>query len=320
MNLSNWDNIPSRLFMKMYKKLSDSNKTKAIIILDYLNLLSLSIRERVEHRGSFQVRVKGAKKFKVINYGGEIEREIFKNGLLSKWEKDVIWIWMDLCKISQVVFDIGANTGFYSLIAKSVNIQTEVYAFEPSPRTFEKLVRNVCLNKYNIKCERNAISNKSGKGIFYDTPDKNELAASLSPEKLKNAPWYKGSVLEYEVPTKRLSDYIEQNDVEKISLIKMDIEMHETEALEGMGEYLEIFHPIIIIEVLTEQMAEKLNSFFNLSDYRIFHLKKSRKAELTSKFKLFDSAYETREWNFLVFHKQIEEKVRKGTCLYNNLL
>ena len=57
--------------------------------------------------------------------------------------------------------------------------------------------------------------------------------------------------------------------------MKLDIEMHEPEALEGLGKYLLEFKPVIIIEVLTNEMAKKLNTFFHLENYKLFHLKNS---------------------------------------------
>ncbi len=315
----NWNNIPSRSFTKLYKKLPPKYQKKLIYILDRLDILPFSIKKIVKYDGIFKVKVDPGVSFKMINCGGEIENQIFTKGLGKTWEKDVYWIYKELCQISDVLFDIGANTGIYSLIAKSINRDIQVFAFEPSARIFEKLKTNIELNGNGIVSEQLAISNKSGTSLFYDTPNEHETAASLSSKKLKDAYWYKGKVTEYEVPVIKLSDYIKKNDIKQIDLLKLDIEMHEVEALEGLGEYLEAFKPVMIIEVLNTQMTEKMNSFFNLEDFKIFHLKSSGKAEQVSKFKMFPLVYETHEWNYLVFHKNLQEKIRSETSLFNNI-
>jgi hypothetical protein len=114
----------------------------------------------------FNVRISRHKNFKMVYYGGAIERETFRNGPFKTWEKDVGWIWIQLCQISQVVFDIGANTGIYSLVAKSVNPGAIIYAFEPSIHSFKKLELNNKINNFNIICEQLAVSNKSNEQIF----------------------------------------------------------------------------------------------------------------------------------------------------------
>ena len=80
----------------------------------------------------------------------------------------------------------------------------------------------------------------------------------------------------------KLDDFIIQNNIDAIDLIKIDVEMHEPELIEGFKIYLEKFKPIIIIEVLEKSVAEKLNSLFNLKEYLIFHLigfKQAKKIE-----------------------------------------
>ena len=136
----------------------------------------------------------------------------------------------------------------------------------------------------------------------------------MSPEKLKNLKGYSGDILEYNVASLKLDDYINQNKIKKIDLIKIDVEMHEAEVLEGFKVYLEKFKPIIIIEVLETSVAEKLNSLINLKDYLIFHLCGFKKAKQIEKFSPKLPLY-----NFLVFHKDVEERVRKNTSLFRNL-
>lgn len=316
----NMKNIPSRAFMKFYKKLSPNVQRRLIVLLVKMNVLTPSIKSRIKYHGKFTVKVSNEIKFKMINYGGTIESKTFSHGLFKTWEMDVGWIWNDLCKSSKVIFDVGANTGMYGLIAKAVNKNSKVFAFEPSPKIFRKLKTNVELNRYDIVLEQLAISNSTGTNIFYDPPDEHATTGSLSADKLKNVPLYKGGIVEYNVQSISLSDYIEKNSIKQLDLLKLDIEMHEAEAIEGLGKYLLEFKPVMIIEVLTNEMAKKLNEFFTLENYKLFHLKNNHKAEPINEFKMFPSVYETQEWNYLLFHKNLEEKLKKETSLYQNLI
>ena len=90
--------------------------------------------------------------------------------------------------------------------------------------------------------------------------------------------------------------------------------MHEPEVIEGFKVYLKKFKPIIIIEVLETSVAEKLNSLFNLKEYLIFHLSGYEKAKKVEKF-----VPKLPFYNFLIFHKDVEKKMREKTCLFENL-
>ena len=76
-----------------------------------------------------------------------------------------------LIKSGMVVVDIGANIGYYTLLAaKLVGNNGRVYAFEPEPTNYRFLIKNIELNRYkNIKLIQKAVSDKHGKArIFLD--------------------------------------------------------------------------------------------------------------------------------------------------------
>ena len=65
-------------------------------------------------------------------------------------------------KIGNVVVDLGANIGYYSLIlAKLVGNEGKVFSFVPVPKNFSELEKNIKLNNYsNVIAENIAISKK----------------------------------------------------------------------------------------------------------------------------------------------------------------
>ena len=67
-------------------------------------------------------------------------------------------------KPGEVVIDIGANVGYYTLIAARLVGETgRVYAFEPDPTNFAILDKNVRLNGFrNVVLEQKAVSNEPG--------------------------------------------------------------------------------------------------------------------------------------------------------------
>ena len=67
------------------------------------------------------------------------------------WEKESLKIWKELCQTSDVILDVGANTGVYSLVAKAANPESRVIAFEPVKRTFDRLEHNNNINGFDMR-------------------------------------------------------------------------------------------------------------------------------------------------------------------------
>lgn len=290
-------------------KLIPPNK-KVLQFIKWLKISNNKFYKDLNFNGPFKVHIGNKQTFLMEHYGGIIENETFWKGLFKTFENDTGWIWMQLSPASEVIFDIGANTGIYSLVAKTLNSSSKIYAFEPSMHTYSRLVNNNSINGFDIECEQLAISDKNTSQIFYDVPNANQMSASLSPDKLKNWEGYSGESLEYVVETVTLENYIETHDINRIDLMKIDIELHEPEAIQGLGLYLQKFKPVILIEVLTESVAEQLNNLIDLEQHFIFHLEGENRATRKKDFSVVNGL-----WNFLVFHRDRADFVQTHTSI-----
>ncbi|MCS6935539.1 MAG: FkbM family methyltransferase [Chitinophagales bacterium] len=256
--------------------------------------------------GAFEVDCDGHQ-FKMIHHRSTIENEIFWHGLGKTWEADTIWIWKELCRDATTIFDIGANTGAYSLIAATLNPGATIYAFEPAERTYRKLVTNAAINGYtNIRCEMIALSSANGEATFYDVPDENQTSASLSDKKLKNFEGYQGEILEYKVKTSRPDTYMAQNNIQSVDLVKLDVEMHEPEVLRGFGDVLNRFRPTLVVEVLSDEIGRQIEDLVNGCGYEIFHLHRPYSLKRSAQIRRIDGW-----WNYLLCPKQVSERLTK---------
>ncbi|MFT5919145.1 MAG: hypothetical protein ACI9FU_000951 [Granulosicoccus sp.] len=160
-----------------------------------------------------------------------------------------------------------------------------------------------------------ALSNMDGKQVFYDVEDSNQTSASLSPDKLKNWEGHTGETVEYDVRTMKLSSYIQENDITSIDLIKIDVEMHEPSVIEGFGELLLKFKPAVVIEVLSQKVADNLNALIDPKEHLIFHLKGHEEAVAIDRFQL-----KPEEWNFIFFHRDREQDIRAKTNFFDKVI
>ncbi|MGZ8538661.1 MAG: FkbM family methyltransferase, partial [Flavisolibacter sp.] len=160
-------------------------------------------------KGLIQVPITNNESFKIKHYGFVVENEIFWKGLQGDWEKESVSLWIELCRMSNSILDIGANTGVYSLIAKAVNPNAKVFAFEPVHRVYEKLAENNRINNYDIVCNEVAASNYTGEATIYDTDTEHTYSVTVNV----NRPTSELPTAPSKIKTITLDEYIQQNSI-----------------------------------------------------------------------------------------------------------
>ena len=124
-----------------------------------------------------------------------------------------------------VFVDVGANVGYYSVLAG--RIAKAVHAFEPSPSNLPYLEENLRRHGMkNVTIHRVALSDKNGEVLFHLTAD--QLNDGIPPP----AAVYSKASSVITVPTTRLDDL----RLGQVDFVKMDIQGAEIEALSGMVE------------------------------------------------------------------------------------
>jgi FkbM family methyltransferase len=218
--------------------------------------------------------------------------------------KKSIELWMKLTQQSNVIFDIGANTGIYSLVAKAINSNSNVFAFEPLPAVFEILAKNNKLNNFDIQCVPLAVSNFTGNATVF-LEQNTDFAYSVAVNKsllTKGTPQK-----ELAIKTVSINEFIDTNNIEKIDLIKIDVETHEPEVLEGFNKYIDAYLPDLLIEVSKELIIgsdgeiilHNLNSLLSNKNYLFFDID-DKNGTVTQKDKVYVSSF----WNYLVCKPQ----------------
>jgi FkbM family methyltransferase len=139
------------------------------------------------------------------------------------------------------VLDLGANMGYFSLLAASlVGPAGHVYSWEPSPNNVKLLLASKQLNQFsNIEIVQAAAGAKSGL-LQYFPNFSNGLVMPIDSERSEEG------LLAETVMALRVDDYIPRDA--KISFVKIDVEGFEYEALRGALETIQRNHPIIAAE------------------------------------------------------------------------
>ncbi|HVA49109.1 MAG TPA: FkbM family methyltransferase [Pirellulales bacterium] len=146
----------------------------------------------------------------------------------------------DLCRPGDVVFDVGAHAGSLSLLmSRLVGLTGSVWSFEASRRMVITCQHNLVLNGCNnVQLFHKAVFATSNEAVkIYHTDANNDTIMETWPH----------NETYDEVETVALDDFVEHGQVYP-SLIKLDIEGAEYDALKGSERLLAGRHPMLIVE------------------------------------------------------------------------
>ena len=253
-----------RILKRIYKWLPF--KKQFFLVLRVLPLPE-SIFKHLHFDGLISVTVAN-NTFKIYHYGYQLENELFWKGIEGGWEKTSMQIWIALSIKSKNIFDVGANTGVFSLVSKAVNPNAGVFAFEPVQRVFEKLVRNVVLNQFEITHVCKGLSDFEGVATIYDLPTDHIYSVTIN----ENTNPIDRAVIPTQVEVTTLDTYCEQTKLDQVDLLKIDVETHEPAVLRGALKTLRKNNPPMIIEILNEKVADSINEILEEFDYMYFYL------------------------------------------------
>ena len=153
-------------------------------------------------------------------YFGDKEGVItFWSGLkLAVYNKDdissisVIFLKKQYGKIEEsvkTVFDIGANRGYFSLLAAE-SPQVTVYSFEPIPETFKSFENNIKVNEIkNIKAFNLGVAGKTSKNTFYFADNKSIVSSMVFQDEMKSK--------KVDIDCISLADVFSKNNIKSVS-------------------------------------------------------------------------------------------------------
>ncbi len=221
-----------------------------------------------------------------------------KKGNYDKFQIECL---RQIIKKGNIVVDLGANIGYYTLIlAKLVGKSGHVFAFEPEPSNFKLLSKNVEQNKHhNVTLIQKAVSNKSNKSKLY-VSKRNMLSHRIFDAEDKR------NCIDIAVIT--LDEYFEKLE-KPINFIKMDVEGAEYATLYGASKIIENSKNLV---VMMEYFPKWIKKFGYVPEELLVSLKKKN-------FELFDILQTDKKLKPLVISNFIEKYSEKKKN-YTNIL
>ena len=222
--------------------------------------------------------------------------EALNFGTFEKSDRSAI---MKIARESNVIFDIGANVGWYSLLLAKTYPAAQVYAFEPLPRTYSLLQKNMSLNSLtNLSSFNIAIfNNKKMIDLFWSETE----SGSTSIANLRE---YDDTKL-IKVPAITLDEFCLSNKIYP-NFIKLDIEGSELFALQGAKKVLQNKRPTIFCELLrkwAKKCGYEVNEVFEYLrnfDYKCYAVNNEKFMEVAQ------ITEETATTNFYFYPKELD--------------
>lgn len=138
-------------------------------------------------------------------------------------------------KKNPIVLDVGANVGNYSKYIFKFNGNAKVFAFEPHPKNFQKLISNI--NEKNFKAYNVGVGGIEEKFELFDYDTKDGSShATLYKDVIKDL--HKGNPISHTVNIIKLDEFISNENLEEIDLLKIDTEGNEFKVLLGCLNHL----------------------------------------------------------------------------------
>ncbi|MGA3324955.1 MAG: FkbM family methyltransferase [Terriglobia bacterium] len=182
-------------------------------------------------------------------------------------ERAVLDLMINFLKAGDVVFDIGANIGLYSvLLAKVVGERGKVIAFEPEKQSYLHLLDNLNLNGLTgVRCVQKALGEEPGEGKLF-VRDGVTCPRLMSPPQSGGT----GQVTCETVEVEKGDSLVAEEKLPLPRAVKIDVEGHEWAVIQGLRHTLaqpscklvccEIHPHLLPASVRAESILELLKS------------------------------------------------------------
>jgi FkbM family methyltransferase len=177
---------------------------------------------------------------------------------LGRYELDKQRAMAKRIRPNDVFYDIGANVGFYSMLASILmENQGEVHSFEPSKSNVRRIHQHLELNRIrNCHVHECAVSNFNGFAKFQFSEELNTMGHLSDSDGVQ-------------VAVTTLDQFVSSGKGKPPTVIKCDIEGAEFDMFRGAGEVLGKYRPTIFLATHSVELRDQCQSFLQARGYRL---------------------------------------------------
>jgi FkbM family methyltransferase len=224
------------------------------------------LRHNGDSMGTRVVRTRYGFRFRA-DLGDWLGQYVYLHGA---YEPPTARVFAALVKPGDTVLDVGANSGFFSLLsAHLAGPRGRVFAFEPVPSVRDELEANLRLNQAaTVEVVPMAVTAASGTVTIHEGPEGHKGISSLRH--------IQRSTQRIDIRAIALDDI--RDRIGQPTLIKIDVEGAELLGLQGMDKLIAQYHPALIIEFTDAYLsafghsARQLSQWLEDRGYGLWHI------------------------------------------------
>lgn len=219
-------------------------------------------------------------KINTENESFHIQINPYKNGCVDEviesegvWEPGLLHTLKGLLKNGDTFLDVGANIGYHSIAVASAMPQVQVYSFEPQDSLCKQIESSIEKNNLtNVRLFKVGLSDKEEEVLIH-IPEENVGGSSVI-KGLNNHPAFKKST---KIKLETLDSYISK--IDKVSLMKIDVEGLEPQVLNGGKALIAKYKPVVVLEFspiiyhhINPGIANELLKLLSALGYEVYDL------------------------------------------------
>lgn len=200
----------------------------------------------------------------------ELDLQTEKDYWLGIYEPDLQRVIKDFIKPGWVVYDVGANIGYISLLlAHAVQDSGQIYAFEALPDNFTRLQKNIGLNAFEDRITAiHAAVIDASKPVTFMVGPSNGMGKAVGSAGRQEVVYAQSLT----VPGISLDETVYQAGYPVPQAVKMDIEGGEVLALPGMRRLLQEAHPLMLLELHGPESSQVADQILRDTGYRLYSM------------------------------------------------
>jgi len=207
----------------------------------------------------------------LVGFSLQLDMQTEKDYWLGTYEPALQSALRTLIPAGAVVYDVGANIGYVSLLlAKAAGEAGRVYAFEALPDNVERLQRNLALNGFGARVQvvAKAVTGAAGpvRFLVHASGGMGKAAGSAGRDDPYSA--------ELIVDGISLDEFVYSGHNPLPNVVKMDIEGGEVLALPGMRRVLKEARPLMLMELHGPESARAAWEELSAAGYEISWMKR----------------------------------------------
>lgn len=203
------------------------------------------------------------------------------------WEDGGRLVAAQVSRRAEIVVDVGAYTGVYSLLAAAQNPSVQVFAIEPVEKAARAIEKSAAANHFSqVKVVRAVASRSDGVAVaLLADLGRGTSTISVEPE------FHPGPTVKVE---ERLSIRLDSLNLRTLDLLKVDVEGHELAVLQGAELSIGRSMPLVLVELLSDEALWSVTNLMESFGYRLPQLVDSKKRN----FLFIPKSGKWKDWGF----------------------